>query len=146
MQRRSPRGNVDWNIKSIHWVINTAVVPHAGTWIEISSHTPNNRILSSFPTRERGLKFVKQVNDQIPKCVVPHAGTWIEISSQGGLHSITWSFPTRERGLKYRIWWRIVTLRRRSPRGNVDWNIGKLWRANLYGVVPHAGTWIEIAV
>ena len=38
------------------------VVPHAGTWIEIH----DNRIVkveesASFPTRERGLKFMRQI-------------------------------------------------------------------------------------
>ena len=80
------------------------------------------------------------------------------------------SFPTRERGLKYNTF-RIVNRRRRcrSPRGNVDWNHCE-WKIHTIGysrsprgnvdwnvdvredahapdsVVPHAGTWIEIAL
>ena len=54
------------------------VVPHAGTWIEISA----NKSVSS------GLG------------VVPHAGTWIEIIVEGTGNRFDESFPTRERGLK----------------------------------------------
>ena len=59
--------------------ISVSVVPHAGTWIEIPTYSLLTIFQSSFPTRERGLKFetlviVKSVYD-----VVPHAGTWIEI-------------------------------------------------------------------
>ena len=40
---------------------NTAtvvVVPHAGTWIEILMYDLVNKLFMSFPTRERGLKFL----------------------------------------------------------------------------------------
>ncbi len=59
---------------------NFYVVPHAGTWIEIKT-TPSigTALLSSFPTRERGLK------SEGHKLVI----------------DTTKSFPTRERGLKY---------------------------------------------
>ena len=33
----------------------------------------------SFPTRERGLKYVDGVGFGCTMAVVPHAGTWIEI-------------------------------------------------------------------
>ena len=33
------------------------VVPHEGTWIEISSSEQFHFVLLSFPTRERGLKY-----------------------------------------------------------------------------------------
>ena len=56
-----------------------AVVPHAGTWIEIL-YSPVYCINNSwsFPTRERGLKYnVRRISAAAKK-----------------------SFPTRERGLK----------------------------------------------
>ena len=59
----------------------TAVVPHAGTWIEMILVMITRKCSQSFPTRERGLKFVEK------------SGELAE-----GL-----SFPTRERGLKSRI-------------------------------------------
>ena len=34
-----------------------AVVPHAGTWIEMGLQTRKGPGCLSFPTRERGLKF-----------------------------------------------------------------------------------------
>ena len=55
-----------------------AVVPHAGTWIEI---------------------LVASEHGQTA-CVVPHAGTWIEIPDEKSISEIFTSFPTRERGLK----------------------------------------------
>ena len=101
--RRSPRGNVDWNTWIIWNASRSFVVPHAGTWIEIPylqargttrwCRSPRGNVdwnnkwnipiicdISSFPTRERGLKFpVKNV--RFPPVQ---------------------SFPTRERGLKLR--------------------------------------------
>ena len=59
---------------------DAGVVPHAGTWIEILVHmTASDAHSMSFPTRERGLKFVKQCTHLSYLHVVPHAGTWIEI-------------------------------------------------------------------
>ena len=77
------------------------VVPHAGTWIEIINFGINSWNRWSFPTRERGLKSVVLVSP-LKSIVVPHAGTWIEICSC-------------------------------------------LHYTRAYAVVPHAGTWIEIA-
>ena len=121
------------------------VVPHAGTWIEIYVQCKCNNIFASFPTRERGLKYIHinmlfnstpsfptrerglkcQCSGTAPQIgtVVPHAGTWIEIRGLFGTLRGVLSFPTRERGLKYPICKLVVQL--------VD-------------VVPHAGTWIEI--
>ena len=35
-----------------------SVVPHAGTWIEISEAAKKSVMAESFPTRERGLKYL----------------------------------------------------------------------------------------
>ena len=79
-----------------------SVVPHAGTWIEISSFVRfSHSVEPSFPTRERGLKLVYILICCTGIAVVPHAGTWIEITR--------------------------IPLRSQRP-----------------SVVPHAGTWIEI--
>ena len=143
---RSPRGNVDWNIVDFYGQTGGGVVPHAGTWIEIyywrDQHVPiwvvphagtwiemsttirDARATESFPTRERGLKFIQPL-DVLPFIVVvPHAGTWIEI----------WKY------------WKFTSTRLcRSPRGNVDWNSRIYYdSARETIVVPHAGTWIEI--
>ena len=75
-----------------------SVVPHAGTWIEISS---------SFEAA-------------VSCSVVPHAGTWIEIHQPSDNGLALPSFPTRERGLKLVALWEELKLLRRSPRGNVD--------------------------
>ena len=54
------------------------VVPHEGTWIEIT---------------EAGDLWAKDL-------VVPHEGTWIEINLDVEALARLVSFPTRERGLK----------------------------------------------
>ena len=56
-----------------------SVVPHEGTWIEMS-------FVRSHPGVYR---------------VVPHEGTWIEmLVTQAAVDARKSSFPTRERGLK----------------------------------------------
>ena len=48
--RRSPRGNVDWNPPELERALDLYVVPHAGTWIEISFHIPGlHRLLRRSP-------------------------------------------------------------------------------------------------
>ena len=58
--------------------ISIIVVPHEGTWIEIS----NSALTDS------------------GAAVVPHEGTWIEMANIGSPSGVLMSFPTRERGLK----------------------------------------------
>ena len=55
------------------------VVPHEGTWIEITS---------------------LEADDPADR-VVPHEGTWIEIDGIRSFGFRYTSFPTRERGLKW---------------------------------------------
>ena len=98
----------------------------------------------SFPSRERGLKFIRQMHISQRLCrsprgnvdwnsgalekayetgiVVPLAGTWIEIPRQLLLPGSGSSFPSRERGLKCQKWVALSFRYCRSPRGNVDWN------------------------
>ena len=125
---------------------NLKVVPHAGTWIEISSISRSIKIThTSFPTRERGLKYSVYLplycayrsfptrerglkSDGVIRCIdlilsfpTRERGLKSECSSGSDLN--TMSFPTRERGLKY----------------STDTS-----RTVSHRVVPHAGTWIEI--
>ena len=126
---------------------SNSVVPHAGTWIEILPTLNKAVPRKSFPTRERGLKFLVGHIVAGWSIVVPHAGTWIEITGAVKVkennvvvpHAGTWieirinkleqqtalSFPTRERGLKFFM---LIPL-----------NSG-------FAVVPHAGTWIEMVL
>ena len=60
------------------------------------------QVFQSFPTRERGLKYLVDCPCPFEEKVVPHAGTWIEIVVVGGVAVDVVSFPTRERGLKSR--------------------------------------------
>ncbi len=75
-----------------------AVVPHAGTWIEMVLIRIKTTVFMSFPTRERGLKSAQN------PCTT--------------LYPL--SFPTRERGLKSFCFQRRNNYQSRSPRGNVD--------------------------
>ena len=109
--------------KDKEYLSKFAVVPHAGTWIEIIYESSIILLVGSFPTRERGLKYQIKYCHSYINPVVPHAGTWIEIVIDISGNTKTTSFPTRERGLKYRIT-----------------EFGEMLRS----VVPHAGTWIEI--
>ena len=74
------------------------VVPHAGTWIEIMFVALMTSANSSFPTRERGLKYVEHQEVMMSEL----------------------SFPTRERGLKSYEESNKGIVSSRSPRGNVD--------------------------
>ena len=76
-----------------------AVVPLAGTWIEI---------LGTGDIEVTGM-------------VVPLAGTWIEIGKRRRKKCVrSTSFPLRERGLKSRIKLNCFLTMCRSPCGNVD--------------------------
>ena len=100
------------------------VVPHAGTWIEMSTYP---HVISYFS-------------------VVPHAGTWIEIMMLTFDAEELKSFPTRERGLKLtaslRLRWTYLSFPTRE-RG-LKFHSASGRSAYIHMVVPHAGTWIEI--
>ena len=79
------------------------------------------------------------------RTVVPLVGTWIEIGkSRFGEVGFSSSFPLWERGLKSSVLTEGNIFRRRSPCGNVDWNLNGLVAESTIGVVPRVGTWIEI--
>ena len=77
------------------------VVPHAGTWIEIVQANMFWSSSTSFPTRERGLKWIFSL----------HQAPWLCRSPRG---NVDWNWLSLE------IRSRVITCR--SPRGNVDWN------------------------
>ena len=79
------------------------VVPHAGTWIEI----PESIMIqlekqSSFPTRERGLKFCYK-NERAVRfdASFPTRERGLKLSVCVYSNPMEQSFPTRERGLKF---------------------------------------------
>ena len=77
-----------------------AVVPHVGTWIEIDGDLLACEELRSFPTWERGLKYLVCTTDRsLPGSRSPR-GNWIEILRQDPGATAYLSFPTWERGLK----------------------------------------------
>ena len=151
--RRSPRGNVDWNIRWLHWLLAD---------------------FSSFPTRERGLKcslpycfpalrrrsprgnvdwnvwvvlIVHDRHGRSPRGNVDWNKDWrrkdtnraksFPTRERGLKCHVSWpdgerwlSFPTRERGLKFMVTGHICQCTSRSPRGNVDWNL--LWWPEIF--------------
>ena len=125
-----------------------AVVPHAGTWIEITNAKNGRSFRSVVPHAGTWIEIVHRSGDRYWVLVVPHAGTWIEITRQ--MHKCWSCFRRSPRG---NVDWNRIDLiydfiqYSRSPRGNVDWNIdnGKDYTAETM-VVPHAGTWIEIDI
>ena len=125
--------------KDKEYLSKFAVVPHAGTWIEICILSNLVEVVTSFPTRERGLKFMAVLADQDPGKVVPHAGTWIEMSQY------TLRTPASTVVPHAGTWIEICPrpdccclCPGRSPRGNVDWNgCPSVWRL-LYVSLP---TW-----
>ncbi len=80
---------------------------------------------TSFPTRERGLKFTGPIYVTKRNVVVPHAGTWIEILLTPGRFHPCYVVPHAG------TWIEISNI--------------KLIAISML-VVPHAGTWIEIGV
>ena len=70
-------------------LLKFAVVPHAGTWIEIPLEQKSMYTVKSFPTRERGLKLHKRYVKRTHPVVVPHAGTWIEINIENDNRNLT---------------------------------------------------------
>ncbi len=58
---------------------NHQVAPLAGAWIEILVAKSSKHTTSSLPSRERGLKYVLNVQGVPEQDVAPLAGAWIEI-------------------------------------------------------------------
>ena len=77
-----------------------AVVPLAGTWIEIGSSVLTYTAMVSYPLRVRGLKFYWVLEQYRHQGVVPLAGTWIEITTWSSVNTYVASYPLRVRGLK----------------------------------------------
>ena len=77
------------------------VVPHAGTWIEISMLFALLFSSAVVPHAGTWIEIILVWLMKFPVIVVPHAGTWIEIADTRDLGLGAVSFPTRERGLKY---------------------------------------------
>ena len=96
------------------------VVPHAGTWIEITYESPLIGPLTVVPHAGTWIEIWYYCRKRMRQGVVPHAGTWIEMRISTQSWKNTMSFPTREGGLKFSV--ALVTSVSgvgRSPRGNV---------------------------
>ena len=100
-----------------------SVAPFVGVWIEISSSTITLMLfIRSLPSWECGLKYYKILLPCIQCFVAPFVGVWIEIHvSAAFLRFSLASLPSWECGLKYE--WIQITVSwtvGRSLRGSVD--------------------------
>ena len=77
-----------------------AVVPHAGTWIEILDTEQIDVSALVVPHAGTWIEMTAIMGLMNQTWVVPHAGTWIEIIDVIQKYDVVESFPTRERGLK----------------------------------------------
>ena len=106
--------------------LRATVAPFTGAWIEILPQARSRPVMSSLPSRERGLKSYKAF-----ECRATMSG----------------SLPSRERGLKYRGnrdrrgGNRSLPSRERGLK--FDEQTGFL---GVLDVAPFAGAWIEMAV
>ena len=83
-------------------LIPDLVVPHAGTWIEITGVVGGDvTAVSSFPTRERGLKYLTHMYIHGMKVSFPTRERGLKCRDYVYLWDMYLSFPTRERGLKF---------------------------------------------
>ena len=96
------------------------VVPHEGTWIEITITGFAVSTVMSFPTRERGLKSCCQIDTDCLELSFPTRERGLKFQKRKKLLPSKKSFPTRERGLKWICFTATSQHRCRSPRGNVD--------------------------
>ncbi len=78
------------------------VVPHEGTWIEISNRTVRALTYLVVPHEGTWIEILPLGKNRPRMAVVPHEGTWIEMQTHIWTdESERSSFPTRERGLKF---------------------------------------------
>ncbi len=96
------------------------VAPFTGAWIETGMNAPEKQAEMSLPSRERGLKLVRNVI-ALQNVVAPFTGAWIETFLIDPSPTFISSLPSRERGLK---------------RETYDVR-------SLYYVAPFTGAWIE---
>ena len=103
------------------FLLNFAVVPLVGTWIEILFQIFQNIRILSFPSWERGLKSLGMALGIEKNAVVPLVGTWIEMCKIYVRTPDIFVVPL------VGTWIEIVYTRSkyhyfacRSPRGNVD--------------------------
>ena len=82
-------------------LVNIAVTPFVGVWIEIRHTTPTNPPIASLPSWECGLKFTMQLLKVLMYLVTPFVGVWIEIVNvKTALKDKAMSLPSWECGLK----------------------------------------------
>ena len=82
------------------WSPRTVVVPHAGTWIEISLTSIITGGWFVVPHAGTWIEIWRIVACERNLRVVPHAGTWIEITSAKRMATVRRSCLTQARGLK----------------------------------------------
>ena len=82
-------------------MLNFAVVPLVGTWIEIIKDLSVSSRLYVVPLVGTWIEILIAIVATCILNVVPLVGTWIEIGLYGSGNGIHASFPSWERGLKF---------------------------------------------
>ena len=77
--------------------LRATVAPFTGAWIEILPQARSRPVMSSLPSRERGLKFHEQTGFLGVLDVAPFAGAWIEMAVVFGASCSLMSLPSRDR-------------------------------------------------
>ena len=84
-------------------LVNIAVAPFVGVWIEIT--VLSTALFSALVAPFVGvwIEIHGTVCDNIPSMVAPFVGVWIEMSRFSNRTAITSSLPSWECGLKFRL-------------------------------------------
>ena len=121
------------------------VTPLAGVWVEILMSMGSNWNILSLPSRECGLKFLRQPYQGFSEIVTPLAGVWVEIFLR--LDSHLPDFVTPLAGVWVEMDWIKVCI-----CGAVVTPLAGVWVEILCRksgniacpVTPLAGVWVEI--
>ena len=120
---RASQRHVDWNNKKTNEKYDKNVVPHRGTWIEISSGISPLESIRVVPHRGAWIEIHNYSKMRYWRKVVPHRGAWIEIHLE--LHSF---HRCTRRASQRRVDWNEYMIARmketesRASQRRVDWN------------------------
>ena len=101
-------------------LVNIAVAPFVGVWIEISEQMQRAKKVTVAPFVGVWIEINKTFIGSSTLKVAPFVGVWIEICFPRSSLSSGMSLPSWECGLKFLIYFYYITLKSRSLRGSVD--------------------------
>ena len=82
-------------------LVNIAVAPFVGVWIEIYNQSGHYYGVTVAPFVGVWIEIVYDLEDVEEVSVAPFVGVWIEILQEKGGESVTRSLPSWECGLKF---------------------------------------------